>query len=56
MRQQTRHVFKGTVSLCQWIKDLGTTNSYALWYWKDLKPTVAQYFYFLKKLIKRHGV
>ncbi len=51
-----RHVFKGTVSLCQWIKNLGTTNSYALWYWKDLKPTVAQYFYLLKELIKRNGV
>lgn len=51
-----RHVFKGTVSLCQWIKDLGTTNSYALWYWKDLKPTFSRYMELLNKLCRGQKV
>lgn len=51
-----RHVTCGNITLKQWLRDKKKSKAFALWYSKDLRPTVAQYFYLLKELIKRHGV
>ena len=51
-----RHVVCGNITLKQWFRDKKKSKAFALWYSKDLRPTVAQYFYLLKELIKRHGV
>lgn len=52
-----RHVvFKG-LSPVSWYKDLKRIQSFALWYGKDLRPTVIRYVYLLKELIlhRHHG-
>lgn len=52
-----RHmVFKG-LSPINWFKDLKRTQSFALWYGKDLRPTVSRYAYLLKEFIlhRHHG-
>ena len=51
-----RHVVCGNITLRQWLSDKKKSKAFALWYSKDLRPTVAQYFYLLKELIKRHEV
>lgn len=51
-----RHVFKGNVPLRQWIKDLATTNSYALWDWKDPRPALSRYRDLLIKLCRGQSV
>lgn len=50
-----RHVVYSDLSLMQWLKDWGRTNSFALWYWPDLKPTIAQYIYLFKELLHRRN-
>lgn len=46
-----RHVlFKG-LPFSVWFKDLKRMQSFALWYKKDLRPTVSQYIYLIKELI-----
>lgn len=37
------------VPLFKWIGQLITADSYALWFWRDLKPTFSRYKYYLKK-------
>lgn len=51
-----RHVACGNITLRQWLSNRKKAKAFALWYSKDLRPTVAQYFHLLKELIKRHGV
>lgn len=51
-----RHVACGNITLRQWLSNRKKAKAFALWYSKDPRPTVAQYFYLLKELIKRHGV
>lgn len=46
-----RHVIFGNLSISNWFKDLKKTQSFALWYPKDLKPTFYQYLYLLKELV-----
>lgn len=51
-----RHVACGNITLRQWLSDKKKSKAFAIWDMADLRPTVAQYFYLLKELIKRHGV
>lgn len=51
-----RHVACGNITLRQWLSNRKKAKAFALWYSKDPRPTVAQYFHLLKELIKRHGV
>lgn len=46
-----RHVLFNGLPFSVWLKDLKRTQSFALWYKKDLRPTVCQYFYLIKELI-----
>lgn len=48
-----RHVVYGNLPLLQWNKDRKRTQSFALWYAPDLKPTFAQYQYLVKELLRR---
>lgn len=47
-----RYVFFEKMSLFKWMKDLNKANSYAVWYSKDLRPTVVRYIYLLKQILK----
>lgn len=51
-----RHVvFKG-LSFVLWLKDLRRTKSFALWYSRDLIPTIVRYCYLIKELVlHRHN-
>lgn len=49
-----RHVLFNSLPLSSWLKDLRRTKSFALWYYKDLKPTLIQYIYLVKELIFHH--
>lgn len=51
-----RHVLCGRLGCVQWLKDLMKTGSYALWYKKDIKPTVFRYCYLVKELISRKKI
>lgn len=42
-------VLSKEVSLLKWLVQLFFAKSYALWFWKDLKPAFARYKYYLKK-------
>lgn len=46
-----RHVVFGKLKLVEWFSDLQKTKSFALWYVKDLKPSLYQYIYLLKELL-----
>ena len=47
-----RYVVFGKLSSLQWNKDRCNTQSFALWYHKDLKPTFARYMELIWKCIK----
>lgn len=47
-----RHCVFGKYSFLKWNADRAKTNSFALWYSKDLKPTFIRYVQLLKKLVK----
>ena len=46
-----RHVFFSGISFIEWLKDYKKTQSFALWYRGDLKPTFIQYMHLVKVLI-----
>ena len=48
-----RHCVFGKYSFWKWNADRARTNSFALWYSKDLKPTFIRYLQLLKKLVKK---
>jgi len=51
-----RHVVFDKLSFSEWFKDLRKTQSFALWYGKDLKPTINRYLYLIKELVlHRHN-
>lgn len=51
-----RHVVYGNLSLREWLHCVCKTKSYALWYAKDLKPTLMQYFYLVRKMLDRRKI
>lgn len=51
-----RHVIFGKLSFKTWLKEFKETQSYALWFRKDLKPTLYRYIYLAKELLlHRHN-
>ena len=48
-----RHVFYGSLSFMEWIKDVKKCTSFALWYKYDMKPVVYQYFHLLCEMIRK---
>lgn len=46
-----RHVFFRALSFKQWNEDRKKTNSFALWYAPDLRPTIARYLNLFKILL-----
>ncbi len=52
-----RHVFFKGMSFREWFNHLRKTDSFALWFIKDLSPTLWQYSYLLKELLlhRRNG-
>lgn len=52
-----RHVIFGKLSFKTWLKEFKETQSYALWFRKDLKPTLYRYIYLAKELLlhRRNG-
>lgn len=40
-----------TVPVAAWLFQFLTAKSYALWYWRDLRPTFARYWYYFKKFM-----
>lgn len=51
-----RHVIVKNISLKQWINDCKRSKAFALWFPSDLKPSIANYWNLLRKLIRRRGV
>ena len=52
-----RHVVFCGLSFHSWFRDLRRTQSFALWYSKDLRPTIIRYCYLIKELVlhRHHG-
>lgn len=48
-----RHVICGRLTMNEWLKDKKRTDSFALWYGGDIKPTIYRYIYYMKEMLRR---
>lgn len=51
-----RHVIAGNISLKRWIQDVKKSKCFAIWYKKDMKPTIIRYGYLIVEFIRRKGI
>lgn len=48
-----RHVVYGKLPLSEWLRDCHRTQSFALWFTRDPIPTIRQYAYLFREMLRR---